>query len=184
VLLGQPTKSVSGTENVTDSDVDVSNGSISTELNTGEKIFEASFGVKQTYELYNYTADPSETQYQTYNATTRTMKIRGFALNAIFDNCTAFSRRLPLVVKWIDQDLYNTAGTKILNMTEANYFYVISYPTYSGFKIVHDPTYTVYFAVTPTSVPEIGTYGLIIWVLVATMTLAVVGSVLRKKPQP
>jgi hypothetical protein len=182
-LLDQPAKSLSGTENVTDSDINVSNSSISTELNTGEKIFDASFGVKQTYELYNYTADPAETQYQTYNATTRTIKIRGFALNTIFDNCTAFSRRLPLVVKWIDPDLYNTAGTKILNMTDADYFYVISYPTYSGFKIVHDPTYTMYFAVTPTSVPETGTYGLIVWLLVATMTLVAVGSVVRRKPQ-
>jgi hypothetical protein len=146
VLLNQQTKSVSGTQNVTDSDVDVSDTSISTELNTGEKIFDASFGAKHTYELYNYTADPAEAQYQIYNATMRTVKIRGFALNGIFDNSTTFIRHLPLVVKWMDPNLYNTAGTRILNMTGANYFYIISYPTYSGFKVVQDPMYTMYYA--------------------------------------
>jgi hypothetical protein len=149
-LLNQSIDSVCGTQNVTDSSVDVSNTSISTELATGEKIFDASFGVKQTYELYNYTADPTETQYQTYDATTRTVKIRSFALNAIFDNCTAFNQRLPLIVKWIDPRLYNSAGMKVLNMTGANYFYVVSYPVYSGFKVVHDPVYTMYYALAQT----------------------------------
>jgi hypothetical protein len=150
-LLNQSVDSVSGTQNVTDNGVDVSDTSISTELTTGEKIFDASFGVKQAYELYNYTADPTETQYQTYNATTRTVKIRVFALNAIFDNCTAFDQRLPLIVKWIDPKLYDDAGTKILNMTGANYFYIISYPVYCGFKIVHDPVYTMYYALASTA---------------------------------
>jgi hypothetical protein len=188
VMLNRSVESVSGGQNVTDSDVDVSNTSISTELNTGEKIFDASFGAKQTYELYNYTADPTETQYQTYNATTRTVKIRGFALNTVFDNCTAFNRRLPLVVRWIDPKLYNGAGTKILNMTGANYFYIISYPTYSGFKVVHDPTYTMYYAPTATAPTSMTTtqnwlptiVGTIIVIAVVTVAVSLV--MRRRKP--
>jgi hypothetical protein len=31
-------------------------------------------------------------------------------------------------------------------MTKTNYFYLISYPTYSGFRVEHDPTFTVYLS--------------------------------------
>jgi len=38
-----------------------------------------------------------------------------------------------------------------LNVTGANYLYIISYPTYSGFKIVNDPMLTMYYAPTVAS---------------------------------
>jgi hypothetical protein len=133
------------------------------------------------YKLYNYTANPANPPVQTYNATTRTVKIRGFALNAVFDDSIAFTRRLPLVVKWIDPDLYNSAGTKILNMTGANYFYIISYPTYSGFKVVHDPTYTMYYAPAAAPSPPTGLYGLIALILIIAIIAVTATLVLRRR---
>jgi hypothetical protein len=40
--------------------------------------------------------------------------------------------------------LYQEAKERITDMTRADYLYIISYPTYSGYKIEHDPTYTAY----------------------------------------
>jgi len=68
----------------------------------------------------------------------------------------------------------------MLNMTYADYFYLISYPEYSGFKVEHDPTYTAYIATPPTSgttaPPNLaGLFGLII---IAVIVVAVIGTVL------
>jgi hypothetical protein len=186
VLLDHSTQSVSGTQNVTDHEVDVSDSLISTKSDTGEKVFDASFGVKETYRLYNYTANQNETVYNTYNATTRTVKIRGFAANAVFTNCTALIRHLPLVLRKMAPSQYNHAKTIVLNMTGANYFYIISYPTYSGFRIVHDPTYTMYFAPEETSpTSETRNWLLVIGAAVVIIAIVtVVGLVVRRRKTP
>jgi hypothetical protein len=131
-------------KNVTDAEIDVSNGTITTSTDDGEKVFEASFGTKETYNLYNYTADPEETIYDTYDAVTRTTKIAGYAHNPIFGIHTALLRLVPLVVAHMRPTLYQKTKEHIANMTRADYFYIISYPTYSGYRIEHDPTYTAY----------------------------------------
>jgi hypothetical protein len=85
-------------QNVTDTEIDVSNATITTSTDDGEKVFEASFGTKETYKLYNYTADPSEYTYDIHNAVTRTTKIAGYARNPIFGIHVALLRYVPLVV--------------------------------------------------------------------------------------
>jgi len=165
-------KSTVNNKNVTDAEEDVSNGAISTEAGN-EKIFEANFGTKKQYKLFNYTADPTETNYSTYNATTRTAPRPGYARNPLFSIHVALLKYVPLIVKHIDPPLYEKAKNHMLNMTYADYFYLISYQKYSGFKVVHDPTYTAYIATATTGLPNL--FGLII--IGGIIAVVVIGAV-------
>jgi hypothetical protein len=147
LALNYATKSTFNTQNVTDAELDVSNGAIATEAGN-EKIFEADFGTKKQYKLYNYTADNTESTYTTHNATTRIAPRAGYAKNHLFDLHVALLKYVPLIVQHIAPQMFQDAKTRMLNMTYADYFYLISYPTYSGFKVDHDPTYTAYVALT------------------------------------
>ena len=133
-------------ENATQTETSVSASSIATYSDDGEEIFNTNFGTKQDYELYNYTADPTESTYNTYQAVTRTANAADFAGNTLFDYQTTLIRFLPLVVAHMYPNLYARAQTTISDMSKANYFYITSYPEYSGYKIVHDPTFTAYIA--------------------------------------
>jgi len=172
LVLDGTTESTFNNQNVTDTEVDVSSGAISTDAGN-EKIFEANFGTKQQYKLFNYT-DSIETPY---NATTRTAPRAGFAKNPLFSMHVALLKYVPLIVAHIDPSLYQKAKDHMLSMTYADYFYIISYPKYSGYKITHDPTYTAYIAATtsPTArLPQL--FGLI--VIGAIVAVAVIGAVL------
>jgi hypothetical protein len=139
-------RSASG-QNVTDNEVAVSDSAISTYADDGEKIFDASFGTKKTYDLYNYTAYPAENVSDTYDAITRTAKIDGYAKNAgLFVYHIGLMKFMPYLVANMYPALFQKALTTISNMTKTNYFYLISYPTYSGFRVEHDPTFTVYLS--------------------------------------
>jgi hypothetical protein len=184
MMIDHTTLSKSGAQDVTDKDVNVTTGDVLTTSDTGERISDASFGTKETYKLYNYTADPTETTYSNYSAVTRTAKIRGFAFNAVIGDCTGFLRYVPYALKDIDSTSYNyyQDHPSLLNVTGANYLYIISYPTYGGYKIVHDPTYTMYFA--PAAAPMGGLFGLIASVVIIAVIVVAVGLVLRRrKPQ-
>lgn len=172
LVLDGTTESTFNNQNVTDAEYDVSNGKISTSAGS-EPIFDADFGTKKQYKLYNYT-DSTET---TYNATTRTVPRAGYAKNPLFSMHVALLKYVPLIVKHIDPSLYEKAKDHMLSMTYADYFYITSYPTYSGYKITHDPTYTAYIAGTtaPTArLPNL--FGLII--IGAIVAVAVIGAVL------
>ena len=135
--------------NATDNECVVSDSSISTYSDEGERIYDASFGVKNTYDLYNYTADQNENTFETYNATTRTQQIKGYSRNTgLFAWHIGLLKFVPLLVANMYPLAYAYARATIANMTRANYFYVIGYPTYSGFKIVHDPQLTMYLDTT------------------------------------
>jgi len=171
LVLDYTTKSTFNNQNVTDNEYDVSDGKIATSAGS-ETIFDADFGTKQQYKLYNYTGS-TET---TYNATTRTVPRAGFARNPLFSMHVALLKYVPLIVKHIDPSLYEKAKDHMLSMTYADYFYITSYPTYSGYKITHDPTYTAYIAGTtmPTArLPNI--FGLII--VGAIVAVALIGAV-------
>ncbi len=180
MMINHSVQNMAGSQNVTDKDVNVTDSDVATIADTGERVFDASFGTKNTYRLYNYTDDNSE---NTYTAVIRTSKIRGFAFNAVISNCTSFLRYVPYVLKHIDETAYNKGQTLTLNVTGANYLYIISYPTYSGYKIVHDPTYTAYFAPTEGSASSPAKYGSIIAlvIIVAAIVLIVAAVLTRKK---
>lgn len=175
LVLNQKTNSVSNNnQNVTDAEVDVSNGSISTQAGN-EEIFKADFGTKKQYKLYNYTAESTESTYDTYDAVTRTAPRAGFARNHLFDIHVAFLKYIPLIVANIDPPLFQKAKERLLSMEYADYFYLISYPEYSGFKVVHDPTFTAYIATPGATSGPAGFFGLIL--IGGIIAVAVIGAV-------
>jgi hypothetical protein len=187
IMLDRKTYSLSADgQNVTDNEVDVTDSTISTYAEGGEKIFDAGFGgVKETYKLFNYTEDPTESTADVYPAVTRTPRIDGYARNRnLFSFHRNFAMYLPLVLvhmySQMPQQLYQRAKDTIANMTRADYLYLISYPTYSGYRIEHDPQYTAYFAPTTTNlVPNLG--GLIVIAAIVSTVIIIAVIILRKR---
>jgi hypothetical protein len=153
-------------QSVTDAETEVTDTSIATYADDGEKIFNADFGTKKDYNLYNYTADPTESSYDAYEATARTAKIAGFAGNGgLFALHIGLMKFLPAVVVHMYPALFAKAVSTIANMSRANYFYIIAYPDYSGYRVEHDPTFTAYIATntdTPSNLSPAGAGGIII----------------------
>ena len=86
--------------------------------------------------------------------------------------------------------LFQKARESISDMSKANYFYITSYPSYSGFRVEHDPVFTAYVAssTTPTATgtpleqtnqPRIGFILAVIAVIV--LVIVAVALVFRKK---
>jgi hypothetical protein len=184
VLLDRETISkTTQDQNITDNtEIPITNTSIDTYTDDGEKISQANFGAKETYKLYNYTEDQTEQTYATYNSTARTAKITGFTGNTgLFTYHFALMKFLPLLVLHINLPTHLIAraiGT-IANMSKANYLYIIAYPTYSGYKIEHDPQITVYLTLQP---PQ-GWIGIL---LIGTIAAAIIAAsiiiIRRRKP--
>jgi hypothetical protein len=171
-------------QNVTDNEQMVSGSGITTYADDGEKVCDASFGAKQAYRLYN----PEETEYDTFNSTTRTSKIGGFARNAgLFVFHIGLMKFMPLLVAHMYPVMFARALDSIANMSRARYFYIIAYPTYNGCRIEHDPTLTIYLSTSATTTPEDAARPFLGALLVggaiaAVIILAVLVVKLRKKP--
>ncbi len=183
IMLDRNTYCISsGGQNVTDNEVLVSNSSISTYADDGEKIFNASFGVKETYNLFNYTEDLTESTPDTYDAVTRTAKIGGYARNRdLFDFHRKFAQYVPLILVHMYPQLFQRAKESITNMTRADYLFMISYSNYSGYRIEHDPVYTVYFAPTAATMPGTGIGGLILLAIIGAVVVATVAIVISRR---
>jgi len=175
-------------QNVTDEEVPVTDTSIDTYADDGEKIFNADFGTKKTYNLYNYTADPTESTYDTYNSTARTAKIAGYAGNGgLFALHIGLMKFLPAVVVHMYPALFAKAASTIANMSRANYFYIIAYPQYSGYRVVHDPTFTAYIAAPSDAAPDQPPANagaiIIIAVIIVAVGLTAAALIARRKPR-
>jgi len=187
ILADHDTYSETSTgQNVTETETPVTGTTINTYADDGERISSADFAAKQTYKLFNYTADPAEQTYSINQATARTADARGFAGNAgLFTYQMALLKFLPLVVAHMFPELYAKALQTISNMTRANYFYIIGYGNYSGFRIEHDPILTVYLATTETgattSSPTPGEI-IVIGVAAAVVIIAIAFVFKRRKP--
>ncbi len=183
ILLDRNTYSESaGGQNVTNNDVFVGNTSIATYADDGEKILDASFGAKETYNLFNYTEDPTENTPHAYEAKTRTTQIDGYAQNKnLFALHKAFTMYLPLILVHMYPQMYQRAKDTITNMTRADYLYLISYPNYSGYRIEHDPVLTAYFApaAATMSPPNLG--GLILVAAIVGMIIVVAVVILKRR---
>ena len=174
--------------NVTDAETLVTDTSIATFADDGEKIFNADFGTKKTYKLYDYTADPTETTFNTYDSTARTAKAGGFAGNArLFTYHIGLMQFLPLVVVHMYPALFAKAASTIANMSRANYFYIIAFPEYSGYRVEQDPTFTAYIAAaSSTSTPNQPTGGggiILIALIIAAVAIGAAVIKLRRKPK-
>jgi len=175
-------------QSVTDAETEVTDTSIGTYADDGEKIFNADFGTKKNYNLYNYTADPSESSYDTYEATTRTARIAGFAGNGgLFALHIGLMKFLPAVVIHMYPALFTKAVSTIANMSRANYFYITAYPEYSGYRVEHDPTFTAYIATntdTSGNPPPAGAGGIIIIaIIIVVVGIGVALLLARRKPR-
>jgi len=178
LVLDYTTKSTFNNQNATDSEFDVSNGAIETKAENetaSETIFKADFGTKKQYKLYNYTADQTETSYDTYDAVTRTAPRPGYAGNPLFTMHVALLKYVPLIVAYIDPSMYQRAKDRIVEMTYSDYLYITSYPKYSGFRVEHDPTYIAYAAITLPSSELPRLFGIIL--IGGAAAAAVVGAV-------
>ena len=184
IMLDHDTYSTSASgQNVTDNEVLVSDSSISTYADDGERVYDASFGVKQNYKLFNYTEDHTESTPDTYDAVTRTAEIGGYAKNReLFKFHRNFARYLPLILVHMYPQLYQRAKETITNMTRADYLFIISYPNYSGYRIEHDPLYTIYFA--PTAATGTNYGALIVLAIVGGVVIATVAIVISRKKKP
>src|SRR5713101_8376254 len=114
-----------------------------------DNVFRADFGVKSQYKLYNYTFDSTENTASTYNVNVRTVSVKGWGANPVFALQNAFMGFLPLFVANVDPGLIQRSKAGDVQFSTANYLYIISYPTWGGYKIVHDPDYTAFY--TPAS---------------------------------
>jgi len=169
-------------QNVTDAEANVADTSIGTYADDGEKISEANFGVKKDYKLFNYTADETEQTYTVNEATTRTAKAPGFARNTgLFVYHMGLMKFLPLVVAHMYPGLYLRAKETITNMSRANYFYLIGYGNYSGYRVEHDPTLTVYLSTTATAAPPNWAGVIVLVGIVTAAILAVAVIVVRRR---
>jgi hypothetical protein len=174
-------------QNVTDTEIPVTDTSINTYADDGEKIFNADFGTKKTYKLYDYTADPTETTSDTYESTARTAKIAGYAGNGgLFAYHIGLMKFLPAVVVHMYPALFAKAASTIANMSRANYFYIIAYPEYSGYRVEHDPTFTAYIAAAPGTTPEqpptVAAGLIIIALIIIAVGIGIAVFIARRKP--
>ncbi len=147
IIAGTTTinKDDSGASVDNDNSTDVTHTALNTAASDGERAFRADFGVKPQYNLFNYTKDPSEATYATYNVNTRTANRAGWGGNPVFWFQNAFMGFLPLFVAHVDPGLIQQARTGMVSFTVTDYLYIISYPTWGGYRVVNDPAYTAYY---------------------------------------
>lgn len=172
-------------QNVTDSDMTINDTSINTIADDGEKIANADFTTKKTYKLYDYVVDPTENTFTTFDSKSRTAQVSGFAGNdGLFKYQIGLMRFLPLVVTHMYPALLAKSISTIGNMSKANYFYIVSYPQYSGFRVEHDPVLTAYIAVSevPSETANPRGAGLVVIILIAAIISIIVAILfLRRK---
>ncbi len=145
---------------------DLSHSNVTTTADDGERIFQADFSAKSTYQLY----DPSDANPVTYNVTTRTVRRDGYVKNPLFALQNRFMGFLPLFVAHVDPGLIQQAKAGLASFTVTDYLYIIAYPHWGGTRIVNDPDYTAFYQ--PAS-----NAGLLIIVFIAVAVAAVVGGV-------
>src|SRR5437870_159713 len=124
---------------------DVARTGVNTVASDNERVFRADFGVKSSYQLYNSTSG-SQTNY---NVTARTANRHAWGGKPVYGIHKGLMGCLRHFVYHVDPTLFQAARTGMARFTLANYLYIISYPTWGGYKIVNDPEYTAYYQ--PTS---------------------------------
>ncbi|HET7404513.1 MAG TPA: hypothetical protein VFJ63_00180 [Candidatus Bathyarchaeia archaeon] len=155
----------SGVDN--NNETDVTHTAVNTLASDNEEVFSTNFGVKPSYQLYNYT---NSNQATNYNVTTRTASRPAWGGNPVYSVQNAFMGFLPLFVYHVDPSLFIAARSGMANFKVASYLYITSYPTWSGYKIVNDPQFTAFYQ-------PAGNLGLLTIIFVAIAVAAGIGGV-------
>jgi hypothetical protein len=134
-------KTTTGASVDNDNSTDVTHSAVTTFAPDGESIAKADFGVKSSYNLYNTTSG----QTTQYSVNTRTVSRSAWGGNPVFWLQNTFMGFLPLFVAHVDPGLLQAARTGTANFVVADYLYIISYPTWGGYKIVNDPQYQAFY---------------------------------------
>lgn len=179
ILLEKETQTVTeGGDDVSGTEVDVSDSSLLTYTADGELICNYNFGAKPEYMLYNL----SEPEPTTHDAIVWTYDVTGYARNHnLFQFQTSFQRYVPLILVGMYPQLYQRAKDTITDISVADCLYVISYPSYGGYKIDHDPVMTMYFAPTQTIDPFSSLRGPLLLVCLAIPAIVVIALVMRRR---
>jgi hypothetical protein len=91
---------------------------------------------------------------------------------------------LPLVVVNMYPALFAKAAATVSNMSRANYFYITSYPQYSGYRIEHDPTFTAYTATsasTTSNPPSVRGGAIVIAIIIIAVGIIVAVLIARRR---
>jgi hypothetical protein len=156
-VYGKQLSTDSNNANAHNASLDVSASSINGKAG-GDLIYSTDFARKRNYTLY--APAPS-----TYATTTATYPFKGIVDNSIFNDTNRVYALLHRIVSFVPQ-FFDTKGRSFeTTMADADTVYVISYPHWSGYRIVHDP----YFAVFTGNAggAGVGTSGLLIILVVA-----------------
>lgn len=181
ILLEKETQTVTDDGvDVSETEVEVSNSSLSTYSEDGELICNHNFSTKPKYQLYNM----SELEPIEHNATVWTYNVTGYARNHnLFNFQTSFQRYVPLILVGMYPHLYQRAKETISDIAVADCLYIISYPSYGGYKIDHDPVLTMHYVYTQAVDPFSSLKGPLLLAAVALPLLAAVVLV-RKRRTP
>ena len=165
-----------GTSVDNDASADVSNTDVST-IAAGETVFKSNFAAKPTYQVDNSTSGATNT----YNDTVRTVNRKAWGGNPLFAIQNVFMGFLPLFVEHVDPTLFAAARAGMADFWVSNYLYIITYPTWGGYKIVNDPQYEALYQ------PAGSSLGLLTVLFIAIAVAAGIGGVFaflfrRRKP--
>ena len=181
VLLDKETECTVNGEDVSQNEADVTDATIETHSEDGELICTQNFTAKPKYQLYNHTALTSE-EYKAYVCT---HKIQGYARNRnLFQFQTSFEKYIPLILVGMYPGMFARAQATIANITVADALYVVSYPTYSGYMIDHDPVLTAYYTPTQSLGADLSQLGGALLLAVIAIPIIVVIALKRKRQAP
>jgi hypothetical protein len=169
-VYGKPLSADSNNVNVHNASLDVSASSINGRAG-GDLIYSTDFARKRNYTLY--APGPS-----TYATTTMTYSFKGIVDNSIFNDTNRVYALLHRIVSFVPQ-FFDTKGISFeTTMADADAVYMISYPNWSGYRIVHDPYFAVF---TGNAVGAgVGTSGLLIILVVAAALVVTTAFVVIK----
>jgi hypothetical protein len=164
-VYGKTISTESNNVDVHNASADVSASSINGRAGS-DLIYSTDFSRKRNYTLYT----PTPTVYAT---TTTTYPFKGIVDNAIFNDTNGVYALLHRIVSYVPE-FFDTKGRSFdITMTGADAVYMISYPEWSGYRIVHEPYFAVFTGIAAGA--STGTSGLLV-ILVAGAALVVVTS--------
>nr|MDO8134051.1 hypothetical protein [Candidatus Njordarchaeum guaymaensis] len=136
-VYGKPVSVTSDGTTVHNASADISgsgiNGTVGDEL-----VSSTDFGRKRNYTLYSTSAGT------VWPTTTKTYSFKGLVDNSIFNDTHGIYAALHRIASYVPQ-FFDPKGRGFdVTMADTDAVFMISYPDWSGYRIVHDPYFAVY----------------------------------------